>query len=203
MAATKYDLRIEQGKTTRRIIRWETTPLIYKAISSISNTAPVSITASNHLVPSGWRVAVTGVKGMEEINCKGNPPRQGDYHRATYVGPNEITINDISAADYDTYTSGGYLVYYTPMPLVGYSARMKIKDKVGGTVLEELTSDAGEIAIDTNNYTITVTVSAAQSEAYTWMRGVYDLEMFIGSPEEVTAILTGAVLVTKEVTTGA
>lgn len=203
MAATKYDLRIEQGKTTKRIIRWETLPLVYKAITGITQAAPVQITAASHGVPNGWRVAVINVVGMEEINCKNMPPRTSDFHKATYVGPNEITINDISSAGYDAYVSGGYLVYYTPVNLASYSARMKIRDRVGGTLLETLTSADGEIEVNAGAYTITVTITAAQSEAYTWTKGVYDLEMYTGAPEEVTAILTGTVTVTKEVTTSA
>jgi len=46
--------------------------------------------------------------------------------------------------------SGGYVVYYTPVNLVGYTARMTIKDKIGGTVLATLVMQAGTgFVIDT------------------------------------------------------
>jgi hypothetical protein len=203
MAATKYDLRIEQGKTVRRIVRWETTPLIYKPITAIANVAPALITAVGHVIPAGWRTAVIDVVGMREINAKNTPPRGTDWHRATVVGPDTVSLNDISAASYDAYVSGGYLMYYTPMSLAGYSARMNFKDRVGGTILDTIDSTSGEIVIDTANFTVTFVIPASLSAAYTWTRGVYDLEMYSGvvPNEEVTAILTGAVTVTKEVTT--
>jgi hypothetical protein len=204
MPATSYDLVIEQGKTLQRVIRWETEPYIYKPISAITRTAPVAITTSgNHNVPDGWRVAATGIVGMTELNAERIPPRSADYHRATVISPTQIQFNEVSSADYTTYVSGGYLVYPTPVDFSGYSARMKIKDRVGGTLLETLTSDANEIILDAAAYTITLSISALATEAYTWLRGVYDLEMVSGvAPNEVvTAILTGKVKVVQEVTT--
>jgi len=198
MAATRYDLRIEQGKTVSKIIRWETLPLIWKPITGIAQVAPVQITAATHECPDGWRALVKDALGMDEINTKHWPPRAGDFHRVKVEGPNVVNFNDVSAANFDPWTSGGYLVYYTPVPLTGFTARMKIKDRIGGTVLATLVSPT-DITIDTANFTITLNISAAASELFTWVKGVYDLEMILSGV--VTAILTGSVTVTKEVTT--
>ncbi len=201
MAATRYDMRIEQGKTLQRIVRWETLPLIYIPITAIAQTAPVRITAPNHGMPDGWRTAVINVKGMHEINAKRVPPRGSDFHRTSVYGPDDVTWNDVSAADYDAYTSGGYLTFYTPMPLSGYSARMQIKDYVGGTVLQALHSPT-EITIDPTGCTILLQIDADTAAAWTWDTGVYDLEM-VSPTNVVTAILTGSVTLTPEVTTSA
>ena len=60
--------------------------------------------------------------------------------------------------------------------------------------------DILDIAIDTTGKTITLTISATDTAEIAWKRGVYDLEM-VSSSGVVTAILTGSVNVTREVTT--
>lgn len=199
MPATRYDLRIEQGKTIQKIVRWESLPLVWKPITAIMQNAPVQITAVGHGIPDGWRAFVKDAGGMDEINTKHWPPRGPDWHKVKVESPDVVNFNDVSAAGFDAYTSGGYLGYYTPVSLAGYTARMKIKDRVGGTVLVSLLSPA-DISIDVANCTVTINIAADASEAFTWTKGVYDLEM-VSADGVVTAILTGSVTVTKEVTT--
>lgn len=196
--AKKYNIEIAQGKTFTRVVRWESLPLVYKEITAVGQVAPALITAVGHGCPEGWRAYVTGVVGMDEINAH-VPVRGSDFHRVTVESADQVSFNDLSAADFDPYVSGGYLVYYTPVDLSGFTARMKIKDRVGGTVLESL-STASEIVIDELNCTITVTIPAADTEAYEWTRGVYDLEV-VSPTGVVTALLSGTVSVSKEVTT--
>lgn len=196
------DLVIQQGKTFSLALRWEAPPVIFKAITAITQTAPVNINATGHGVPEGWRVAVTNVKGMTEINAEANNVKGRDYHQATVIDANTIQINDINAAGFKAYTSGGYLQYNTPVSMVGFTARMAIKDKVGGTVLLSLTTENAGIAIDTANNTITLTIAATATAALTWKTGVYDLELVSADVAPVVkALLSGKVTVTKEVTT--
>lgn len=199
MAARRLNLVVRQGETFQRVVRWEMLPLIYKAITGIANNAPVQITAPSHGIPDGWRAVVKDAGGMDEINVRNWPARSSDFHRVAVESSSVINFNDVSAVNFDPYTSGGYIVYYTPVPLIGFSARMKIRDRVGGTELVSLVSP-GDIAIDTALSTITVTIAAAASELFAWTKGVYDLEM-VSDTGVVTAILSGSVNVTKEVTT--
>ena len=205
--AVQKDLAIQQGKTFALVLRWETEPVIYKPITAISQTAPVRLTVPGQGAPDGWRTAVVSVKGMTEINAKNDPPRGDDYHPVTVLDADTVEINEINASDFHAYVSGGYLRYNTPVDLTGYTGRMKIKDKVGGTVLlstEAIDSplDVIDIALDTTAKTITLTIAASATDDITWNRGVYDLEMVSSDAEPVvTAILTGKVSVTREVTT--
>jgi hypothetical protein len=196
---TKMNLTIRQGETFQRLIRWESPPYIYKAITAITKAAPVAITAAGHGLATGWRVAVVSVLGMKEINARNSPPRDADFHQVTTTGTDAITINDINSADYTAYTSGGYLQFYTPVDLAGFSARLTIKDRIGGTVLETLVSPT-DIALDNALHTITITISAVDTAALVFTKGVYDLELVSGSGV-VTTLYSGNVLVTKEVTT--
>jgi hypothetical protein len=199
MPATLQDLVIEQGKTFVRVVRWETTPIVYKPITAIPQTAPATLTVTGHGVPDGWKVAVIDVKGMTDINAINSPPLPSDYHRATVVDVNTIQLNDISAGSFKPYKSGGSIMYYTPTSLTGFTGRMTIKDRIGGTALATLLNGVG-VVVDSSAKTITITIDAVTTAAYTWTSGVYDLEL-VSAGGVVTALLSGNVTVTDEVTT--
>ena len=103
------------------------------------------------------------------------------------------------SAGFKAYVSGGHLQFNTPVDLAGATARMTVKDKVGGHVLHSLTTENGGIDIDAAAYSITLNISATDTETFAWKGGVYDLEVVQGAV--VTALLSGKVTVSKEVTT--
>jgi len=197
--AAKLNLSIRQGETFLRVIRWETPPFIYKPITAVTNAAPVAITSTAHGLKTGWRVAVVSVNGTEEINALYDPPRDNEFKQCTVVDANTVTLNTVNSSDFTAYTSGGYLQFYTPVDMTSYTARMMIKNKVGGTIQLALVSP-GDIAIDNTNHTITLTITATATAAITWKTGVYDFEM-VSPTGVVTTIYTGFVNVVKEVTT--
>ena len=200
MAASK-DFTIDQGKTFSQVLRWESPPILYKPITTITQAAPARITCPSHGIPNGWRVAVVSVKGMTQINAGANPPKDKDYRPVTVVDADTVELNEVNSADYKAYTSGGYLQMNTPVDMTDYTARMSVKDKVGGTELLRLdtTLDNGRITLDPTACTITLTVSAEDTATLTFKKGVYDLEM-VSADGVVTALLTGNVFVVKEVT---
>ena len=137
---------------------------------------------------------------MTEINSPDDPPRDRDYHQATVVDTNTISFNDINSLGYKTYTSGGVLRYLTPVDLTGFTARMSIKDKVGGTELLRLDTTNSRIVLNSTASTITLVISATDTAAITFTKGVYDLELqSLGGI--VTALLYGKVSIEQEVTT--
>lgn len=210
MADTK-DLPIQQGKTFPLVIRWESEPIVRKPITGISfaTGAPV-LTVVGHGLTNGWRATVALVKGPTQLNAASNPPRSADYHPVTVIDADHVEFNDLTPVDdngreWPAWVSGGFLIWNTPVDLTGYTARMKIKDKVGGTVLAS--TEAGDtplnvlaIAIDNAAKTIMLTIEATATDDFAWRSGVYDLEM-VSATGKVTAILSGKVAVTKEVTT--
>ena len=203
MAACKNEMVIERGRTFVSVLRLEILPIVYKPITALTQTAPARLTVVGHGIPDGWRCAVTNVKGMTEINAEANNLSDRDYHEATVVDANTIELNDVNAAGFKAYVSGGVLQYNTPMPITGYKARQDIKNKVGGTVLFSLTTENGRITIDAASYTVTRTISAADTELLDWKTGVSDLEMVSPDTEPiVTAPLRDIkVSVVNEVTT--
>lgn len=204
--AVQKDLTIKQGKTFSLVLRWETEPIIRKAITGISfaSGAP-RLTVVGHGLVDGWRCAPYGIKGPRQLNAESNPPRADDYHAATVADADTIEFNDITPCDeqgneWPAYVSGGFIQYNTPVDLAGYTARMAIKDKIGGTVLHSLTTETGGIALDNTAKTITLTIAATDTDDFAWTRGVYELEM-VSATGVVTALISGKVTVTKEVTT--
>lgn len=202
--ACRQDLTIVQGKTFTRVLRWEALPFVYKPITGITKAAPAVVSSTGHGVVDGWRVAIVSVQGMTEINAS-TPPKEREFVKATYVDPNSIELNSVNSSEYSTYTSGGYIQYYTPVDLAGYTARMQIKTKAGGDVLASTDIDDAPLnvivtAIDNVTKTITIDIAATDTAAFTWKRGSYDFEM-VGGGGDVTALLTGSVTVTPEVTT--
>lgn len=203
MAAPRtLNLGIRRGSTFQLSVRWEVEPWLYAAIASISNTAPVRITSAAQAIPNGWNVAVVGADGLTELNAKKNPPEECDMRRATVISSTEIEFNEISAANFCEHLSGtGYLAWMTPRSLSGYSARMQIKNRAGGTVLHSMTSATdGGIVLNDAEKVIELSIAAATAEAFDWANGVYDLEL-VSPGSVVTTLLEGAVTVGAEVTT--
>lgn len=180
-------IKLSTNESFSRVIRWGAKPIVYAPITGIAQAAPVVFTAVGHGLVDGWRAAPVSVVGMKQINAKDSPPSDDDYHQVTVIDVDHVSMNDIDASLFSAYTSGGYLRYLTPMDLTGYTARMQIKDKVGGTVLLLLETNPapgggvgnGRIVIDNTAKTITLTVAEADVAAagFTVMRGVTDLIM--------------------------
>ncbi len=194
------DLTIVRGSTFSLVVLPEAPPIIYKAITAALQTAPLRLTVPGHGLVSGRKVAITNMKGMTEANAVANEVRESDRRPCTVIDPNTIEINAINAAGFRPYISGGILQYNTPLDLTGYIARMSITDKLDGTELFRLDTLNGRITVNTTDGTLTLTISAVESAALTFSKGVYDLE--IESPSGVvTKLLYGAVTVSKEATT--
>lgn len=201
----KLDITIRQGSTWELPVMWETNTLVYKPITGIAQSSPVRLTVPNHGMPDGWNGAVVNVLGMTQINAaseNGKPPIDADFLSVTLVSGDEIEFNAINSARFKPYASGGQLVYYAPGDLVGATARMQIKDKVGGTVLHTLRSDGAEpnIVFDLPKNRIIPRIEASEAAAFAWKAGVYDLEIE-SATGVVVPLLYGAVTLIREVTT--
>ena len=197
-------LVIRQGETFNHVIMWATSEMVYKPISAIPSVAPLRLTVVSHELVTDVPVAVTAVKGMVELNAEVDEDGTVDesaYVPATRIDQDTIELNSVNGAGFKPYVSGGYIQYRKPVDLSSYpTARMTIKDRVGGTVLMELTSATGDIVISNTTKKITVVISDEDTAAITWKRGVYDLEVeaYDGT---VVRLDWGTVEVSREITT--
>ena len=143
---------------------------------------------------------MVGGKGMDELRAVPNEIKDRDYHQATVIDADTIEFNDVNASGFKAYGGGAHLQYNTPVELTGYVARLIVKDKVGGVTLFEMTTDNSRIVLDPLSHTITLTVTATDLAAQTWVKGVYELEL--ESPSGVvTKLMGGAATVAKEIPT--
>ena len=191
----KINFKVYQGSTFSEVLRWESPTKTYKNISGITQAAPMVITTSTaHGVPPNWRVKVTNVLGMTDINSTDN------YQIATDVTSTTITINSINSLSYKTYVSGGVVEYNQPVDLTGYTGRMQIRSDIdSATVIAELTTANGGVLIDNTLKTITLTMPAATTTAFTFTTAVYDLEL-VSAGNQVTQFCGGILTLFKEVT---
>lgn len=190
----KLNFKVYQGATFNEVLRWESSKKIYKPITNVTQAAPCVVTATTHGVPDGWRVKITNVGGMTELNSVEN------YIQATKLTADTIELNSINAVGYKAYTSGGILEYNEPVNLTGYTARMQLREKVDSTtVIDEITTANNGIVIDETNSRITLYISAIDTAAYTFTSAVYSLEL-ISPTLEVTPLANGTLTLVKEVT---
>lgn len=199
--AVRQDLYLRQGETYAKIVRWESERLAFVPIASITRGAPTRVgTQAPHGIPDGWRCAIVSVQGMTQINAAELPPAPSDYQRVSITGPTVAEFPGINSTAYRPFTQGGYVQFYMPVDLAGFTARMSIKTKVGGALLLSLTAANGGIVIDNAAKQIIISISAAATAPLAWRKGVYDLELE-SQDGVVTTLLQGAVFVTPEVTT--
>ena len=186
------EILIQKGKTFSLVVRWETEPLIRKAITAISfATGAPRLTVTGHGIPDGWRGAIYGIKGPKQLNALNSSPRSTDYQTLMVIDANTLELNSITPVDdngndWPAYVSGGFIQFYTPQSLNGYTARMDIKDKIGGTVwASSEVADAPlniiEITVSDATKTLSLSIPATDTAALTAKKGVADLELVSGS----------------------
>lgn len=191
-APVKLNFKIYQGATFREVLRWESSTKVYTPITAISKSAPIVVTAPNHLAPIGWRAKVVGAGGMKEINTT-------DYYLITERTADTVTFNQVNSLGYTTYTTGGVLEYNQPVPLAGYTARMQVRAKLDSPdVLLELSTSNGGVVIDQDLFTINIVALPEQTTALNFTQAVYSLELVRGV--DVVPFSTGSIQLVKEIT---
>lgn len=199
--AIQKDLVLVQGSTFHKVVRWESPRWRTVPIEGISQSGIVQVqTPTPHGIPDGWRVAVVDAKGMTELNARENPPGDEDLRTASVVSPTAVEFNEISSAAFRAYASGGWLKWREPKDITDYTARMSIKNRVGGDLLLSLGDADGRLVVDAAEFTIELLIDSVTTEGITWAKGVYDLEM-VSPSGVVETLMRGAISIHKEITT--
>lgn len=189
----KLNFKMYQGSTFREVLRWESSTKVYKPITGITKSAPIEISCVGNEIPEGWRVKITNVAGMVEINS------EDKYHVATDVLTDSFKINAVNAVGYKDYVSGGIVEYNQPVDLTGVTARMQLRPSLDSSeVILELTTENGGILVANADKTISLLVSATATAALTFSSAVYSLELIKAG--EVTPFINGTITLVPEVT---
>jgi hypothetical protein len=187
----RQDFCVAAGETFLPVIRWALSTLDSYPITAISQAAPAVVTMASHAIPDGWPVAIVSVQGMTQINGKHYPPLRSDMNYATRVSGTQISLNSVNSAEFNAYTSSGFVVNNTPVDMTGATALMRVYDAPqNGTLLMTLTDLSG-ITINNTDRTIRPRIDTAN---LTWTTGYYDLEM-TDAGGVVTQLLTGIITI--------
>lgn len=179
-------LKITRGSTFADTLRWATSECRLIA-GSIAAAAPVVVQATAHGLPDGWFVSVEGHPRIAESS----------QFAIKRIDADSFSLPCLNGSAFGT-TRNVVIRTNTPVDLAGYTARMHIRDKVGGALLLELTTENDCIVLDNSVKTISRTISAEDTADIAWKKGVYDLEMVSG--DYVIKIDSGTVEVADEVT---
>jgi len=201
----KIKLSVRKGANADIPLRIETGLLSFAAITAMTKSAPLRVTAPAHGVPDGWYVAIIDAKGMTSLNAAdSNDIRDTEFHRVTWIDADTLDFDDISSANFKPYTSGGYLAFYAPMDLSAYtSARMDIKLRVGGDVILALSTTAGTLEIDAATSTVWIRLTDADLEAISSRDYVTDIELVHATAVDAICSADSVMSVLPEVTTSA
>lgn len=82
--------------------------------------------------------------------------------------------------------------------LTGYQGRMEVRSIKDSPIL--LATLSTYLTVDVPNMQVTLDIPPTISSAFTWKRGLYDIELFNGA--SVARILQGTIIVDREVTRG-
>lgn len=178
--------KLRKGQSTNFVFRWLDPAYIYKAITGVQQTAPVRLDVVGHGITDGNYFAVTGVKGGgSQLN--GDPDKIRDYHKASVVDVDTIEINEINAAAWAAWESGGHIQYRAPINLTGCTAEGQIRENEDSTiVLKTFSTTEGSIIIDPLEGLVTIVFDPTKTDGLDTDSGkvIFDYKLIFPSGEE-------------------
>lgn len=178
MALQKLTLTIRKGSAENIPIRLEQSGWSYASISAVAQAAPLRVTVPGHGIPDGWRVAIMNVKAVGDFGAANNPPKDNELHTVTVIDADTIEFNAINGAAFRAHTGGGQLAWHTPVDLNLYvGARMNVRDKVGGVLVANWTTDTNELERDVANDSLWLRLDDLVTETMTAKNKVFDIEL--------------------------
>lgn len=186
---TVVNLTITRGKTFEYALLYAEGEVVYRPIEGIAERAPLRITVTEHGVPDGWPVRAQSVKAPAELNFKA-------AQFARVVDADTLEFNAYDATLWKPFAGTGVIAFQKPMDLTGWTARATVRDKIGGTVLMNW-----DIETDVEASAFVLSMSAEESAALTWTKGVYDAEAVSPDGKVYPLVAISGITVEREVTT--
>ena len=160
--------KITRGSTYNDTMQWGTSE--YRLLPCTLNaTAPVTIDCVGHGLVEDWPVSIENHPRIDE----------SETYPVHVIDADHLELTGVNGVKFAP-TRSVVLRAAVPTDMSGYTARMHIRDKVGGTLLLELTTENGGITLDNAAKKIHRTISAEDTAALTVKKAVYDLEMVSG-----------------------
>lgn len=164
--AADLPLTIVKGIPLSESFRWMQPVRAYKPIAAATLAAPCVIQVPGHGVPPGWPMAITGAKGLTQIN-RGNLNEGTGLISAVVVDADHLQLNEVNALALNAYTGGGIVEYFLPVDLSAFTeAEAQIRATLeSDAALDTLTKTGGEIVLDNTAKLITLQLTAARTAA--------------------------------------
>lgn len=179
----ELQLCVKRGETLKVPLRIETGEYVWVPITGISRTAPVVVEAPAHGCPDKWDAAVTGVRGMRQINAE-VPLKDKSFKRVDVVDPDHVKFNKIDASSFSTYTGGGHLVFYKPLDLDTFvSAHMDVRAGPGKPLLYRFTTDDFSLQLDNVNRSLWINAERVVTAAKEYTEASFDIFLVNGGGE--------------------
>jgi hypothetical protein len=197
-------LTVRRGASEDIPIRVESDVLVYKPITGIAASAPISITAVAHGLKDGWRAAVMN-SGVPEIDIAWDDPLDDSLRRITLIDADTVEFNDVNGISFTAYVAGGQLVYREPLDLSQFvDARMNVKSSISGPVLATYKHTTGELLIDLVTDSLRLTLDTTDTSALAAGKRYFDIEMVRADSSVLPICSAKSVLtVLPEITTSA
>lgn len=199
----KLKLSARLGASTDIPLRLQTGTLRFVDITAMSKSAPLRVTAPSHGMLDYWIAAIVDAKGMVEMNAEdSNNIRASEFNRTTLIDLDTVDFDGISSLSFNTYKSGGALVFHEPMDLSGYnSARMNLKTVIGGDV--ELDANTGNGLLEIDPLTSTLWIHLTDTDLVTLGARdyVFDIELISSSAIDAICSSDSIFSILPEVTT--
>lgn len=153
MQPANLPLRIPRGVTWRKSLTIMQPEYVYKPITSINATAPLTLTVDHQLPQERWPIWIEG-STSSELNTDKKRQR---FRMVRALDASTIELNGING--HSIKASSGYVVYQLPVDFAGCTASM-VFSSAGGDI--ELTDAAG---LELGNGLISATLTAEQNLA--------------------------------------
>lgn len=184
------NLTIRKGETFNYSLRWMCEPLRFIYIQDVAPTMPLTLTVPGHRLKTGTPVDLVKVTGKTQDVAAENVKVIVIDDKTVQLDSDEIGLKLFKNAD--------YMRVYTYVDLTGLTARCYFKQKVGGDILFEMTTENGRIEVDEENLFISMNIPADVTEKLTFKKAKYDLELV--QSNYVIRIIEGEVTVEDEIT---
>ena len=193
----QYPLEMYQGATFRRTFNWYGGGVVRAAIEDVTPGFPTIVKVTGHGLPSvsPTPMVIDGVRGTVALNTKDCAASE-----ATYVDIDTFSIPVNTIGKKWTSPSGG-ITWYMPSDMTDFTAKMEIRDKIGGIIIHTLTTDpSGGITLVSADGAINLEIDAADTALFDFTTAVYDIDVI--DPSGVsTPVVGGTITLYKEVTT--
>lgn len=174
MGTPIFEVEMEQGADWNCTVNWYGGGTFRAPIEELDPGYPTQIRVTSHLLPSSsdTPVIISGVQGVEMVNSKDT-----GVELCARVDDNYFTV-PVSSVGCEWVPGTGEITWYKPSDLTGYTARAKLrKSWSSSTVIHEYTTENGGIVLDTNDASIKLVNTAAETAAMNFTTAYVDVEL--------------------------